>query len=451
MKVPWKKHGLRLFAGVWLVYSVCPPFLSYDSYWTVATAVAILTHGATQVDAFVAAAPPQAEYGVECVPADRPAVVRSIAAGCPEGHWYSNFPLGTAVLSLPLMVMLKGLLAVVGPLAPHTGIFSRYEVAAFFAGDLLGGRPLTELACASAIGAFTVWLQYRIGLLFLGRRGALCFALLFAFGTTEFSLASRNLYPHGLTLLLLSAVLYLLVKSQLSPPGKGAYGLAGLLLAAAFTVRPSNAISCVLLAAYVAIHQRRHLARFLAGAIPVALLFFGYQLIVRHSLIPIYITLPKNSNPFWEGMAMNLVSPSRGLFVFTPVFLFVPAGMVLAVRRRWCGSLTPYLLGIVLLHTPLIASLWPGHCYGPRYFADITHLLMFFLLPVILWWQGSAAPARGAWAAAFLVLAAWGVFVHTHGATSIAANQWSALPVNVDQARGRVWDWHDPQFLRGLL
>jgi 4-amino-4-deoxy-L-arabinose transferase-like glycosyltransferase len=144
-------------------------------------------------------------------------------------------------------------------------------VAAFFAGDLLGGRPLTELWCASTIGAVTVWLQYQLGLLFLSRRGALWFALLFAFGTTEFSLASRNLFPHGLTLLLLSAALYALLKA--SKEGSGGYALTGFLLAAAFAVRPSNAISCVLLALYVAIQERRHLLHFLAGAVPVAILF----------------------------------------------------------------------------------------------------------------------------------------------------------------------------------
>ncbi|MEO8370374.1 MAG: glycosyltransferase family 39 protein [Candidatus Solibacter sp.] len=448
MKMSWKSHGLRLFAGVWLVYSVCPPFLSYDSYWSVATALGLLEHGTTVLDAKVPGAPVQAEYGLECVPATGPAVVRSIAAGCAEGHWYINFPLGTAVLILPLLAVMKGVVAVVGPLAPHTGFFARPEVAAFFAGDLLAGRPLTELWCASTIGAFTVWLQYQLALLFLSRRGALWFALLFAFGTTEFSTASRNLYPHGLTLLLLSAALYLLVKA--SKEGDGAYALTGFLLAAAFAVRPSNAISCVLLTLYVAMHHRRHVLRVLAGATPVAILFFSYQLLVRHSLIPLYLAAPKNSNPFWEGMAMNFFSPSRGLLVFTPVFLFAIAGMALACRLRWCGALPPYLIAIVTLHAIVIAVLWPGHCYGPRYFADVTHLLMFFLLPAILWWQGSASPRRTALAAAFLMLAAWGVFVHVHGATSIAANQWSALPVNVDEARGRVWDWRDAQFLRGL-
>lgn len=449
----WQNRGLCLFAAVWLVYSICPPFLSYDSYWSVATAVSLMEHGSTRVDGFVRDAPRAADYGLECVPAEGPALAKSVAEGCPGGHWYSNFPLGTAVLVLPLLGVMKGGLALAGGLAPHSGFFARSEVAAFFAGDLLGGRPLAELWCASTIGALTVWLQYRIALLFLSRRAAMWYALLFAFGTTEWSLASRNLYPHGLTLLLLSGALYLLVRGELVGSRRERlphFGLVGLLLALAFTVRPSNAISCVALTVYVAIHQRRHLAQFVLWAAPVAVVFFSYQAMVRHSVIPLYLTAPKNSNPFWEGVAMNLFSPSRGLFIFTPVFVFSLAGMVLAYRRRWCGGLSPYLAAIVLLHALLVMTIWPGHCYGPRYFADIAGYLMFFLIPAILWWQKSTPGVRTAYAAAFVVLAAWGVFVHGHGATSIAANQWSALPLNVDNARWRVWQWSDAQFLRGL-
>ena len=450
MRGLWKHGGLGLFAAVWLVYSVCPPFLSYDSYWSVATAVSLMEQGSTRVDRFVAGAPRVADYGLECVPAGGPAFARSGADGCSEGHWYSNFPLGTPVLVLPLLIVMKGGLALAGPLAPHAGFFARPEVAAFFAGDLLGGRPLAELWCASTIGALTVWVQYQIALLFLSRRAAMWYALLFAFGTTEWSLASRNLSPHGLTLLLLSAALYLLLEDVGGRKRIPHYGLAGLLLALAFAVRPSNAISCVVLAVYVAIHRRDQLSTFLLWAAPVAVVFFSYQVMVRHSLIPLYLTAPKMRIPFREAVSMNFFSPSRGLFIFTPVFLFSLAGMVLAWKRRWCGGLPVYLAAIVALHAMVVMTIWPGHCYGPRYFADITHLLMFFLIPTILWWQKSAPPARTAWAAAFLTLAGWGVFVHGHGATSIAANQWSALPVNVDTAHGRVWEWSDAQFLRGL-
>jgi hypothetical protein len=469
-----KYPGTALFAGVWLIYSVCPPFLSYDSYWSVATAVSLVENGTTRVDRFVTGAPAAADYGVECVPAAGPARLKAAADGCREGHWYSYFPLGTPVLVAPLFLVLKGGIALAGPVVPHSGFFARREVAAFFSGDLLNGRPLTELFCAAVIGALTVWLQFRIALLFLTRRGAIWLALLFAFGTTEWSLASRNLFPHGLTLLLLSGALYLLLldrslmvavrgEGDAMARGRGRsltvaaridirsnYFWAGLLLALAFCVRPSNAISCAVLAIYVAVHQRRHLAAFLLGAAPAALVFFGYQVAVRHTLIPLYLTAPRNSISFVEGLAMNFFSPSRGLFVFTPVFLVSLAGAVIAWRRRWCFPLFPYLAAIVALHALVVMTIWPGHCYGPRYFADITHLFLLFLIPAILWWREQTGTARTILAAGFLLLSAWGVFVHAHGATSIAANQWSALPANVDEARRRVWDWSDPQFLRGL-
>jgi hypothetical protein len=362
---------------------------------------------------------------------------------------------GTPVLVAPLFLVIKGALAVIGPVVPRGGFFARREIAAFFSGDLLNGRPLTELFCGSLIGALTVWVQYRIALLFLPFRAALGFAALFAFGTAEWSVASRNLYPHGLTLLLLSGALFFL----LPPANSGAalragtrYALAGLLLALGFCVRPSNAISAVALAVYVAVHQRRHLAAFVLGAAPVAVLFFSYQALVQHSLIPlyVYVAAQQNNISFAAALALSFLSPSRGVFVFTPVFLVSVAGIWLGWRRRWCFPMLPYLIAIVIFHTLLVTTIWPGHCFGPRYFADITHLLILFLIPAFLWWRERSGNVRLMLAAAFLLLAACGIFVNGRGATSIAVNQWSARPVNVDDARWRVWDWRDPQFLRGL-
>jgi len=442
------RPGLWLFLGVLLVYSICPPFISYDSYWSVPTALGMIRHGSTAVDEFVPSAPVDSHYGLECVPAVGPPLGYGQANGCPGGHWYNVFPIGVSVLALPLIFLMKIAVALVGPLVPKTGpLFSQPVVAAFFSGDFVAGHSLVELWCASTFGAITVWLQYRIASRFLPRRQAAWLALLFAFGTSEWSVASRNLFPHGLTLLLLSAALYAALLAREEP---SRIRWAGLALALASTVRPSNAISAAVFTLYVAIHCRRHLAGFLLWALPVAGPFLAYNLLVQHSLIPLYLRLPLARQPALAGAAMHLFSPSRGLLIFTPIFLFSAAGMILACRLRWCWPLAPYLVAIVVLHTALIVSIWPGHCYGPRYFADITHLLTLFLIPAILYWRAMRRPARTLAAGVFLLLAAWGVFAHGRGATSIAANQWSALPVNVDQAKWRVWDWHDPQFLRGL-
>ena len=450
MPGPRSRHftGLWLFAGVLLVYSICPPFISYDSYWSVPTALSLMRHGSTAVDEFVPSAPVESRYALECVPAVGPPVPYGLANGCPGGHWYNFYPIGVPVLALPLIFLLKIKAAFWGPLLPKTGpLFAQPVVAAFFSGDFVAGHSLVELWCASTFGAITVWLQYRIASRFLPRRQAAWLALLFAFGTSEWSVASRNLFPHGLTLLLLSAALYAALLAREEP---SRIRWAGLALALASTVRPSNAISAAVFTLYVAIHCRRHLAGFLLWALPVAGPFLAYNLLVQHSLIPLYLRLPLARQPALAGAAMHLFSPSRGLLIFTPIFLFSAAGMILACRLRWCWPLAPYLVAIVVLHTALIVSIWPGHGYGPRYFADITHLLMLFLIPAMLYWRTMRGPARTMAAGLFLLLATWGVFAHGRGGTSTAANQWSALPVNVDQAKWRVWDWSDPQFLRGL-
>jgi hypothetical protein len=137
------------------------------------------------------------------------------------------------------------------------------------------------------------------------------------------------------------------------------------------------------------------------------------------------------------------------LLVFTPVALFSIAGMALVIRRRWCWPFAPYAAAIVALHSALICRYWGGHSYGPRYFSDMAPMFVYFLIPAILYWQKMQGGARRFSAAAFLILALWGVFVQFRGATSVAANQWSSTP-DVDHAKWRVWDWRDPQFLRGL-
>ena len=323
-----RRPGIWLFLGVLLVYSICPPFISYDSYWSVPTALGLMRHGSTAVDEFVPSAPPDSHYGLECVPAVGPPVAYGQANGCPGGHWYNLYPIGVPVLALPLVFLLKIKAAFWGPLLPGTGpLFGQPVVKAFFSGDFVAGHSLAELWCASTFGAMAVWLQYPIASRFFPRRQAVWLALLFAFGTSEWSVASRSLLQHGLTVLLLSAALYAALEAREEP---SRIRFAGLALALACAVRPSNAISAAVFTLYVAIHYRRHLARFLLWALPAAVPFFAYNLVVKHSLIPLYVRMPLVRYPALAGSAMHLFSPSRGLLVFTPIFLFSVAGMIIA-------------------------------------------------------------------------------------------------------------------------
>jgi hypothetical protein len=406
-----------LFTAALLVYGVCPPFTSNDSYFVVPTALSLL-RGSTAVDDAYTAAPEVARYAAENV----------------GGHWRDKYPMAVPVLVTPIVGAIRLATSLTGPLASHA---PHPIIAAFLSGDLIGGHAMVELLCAALIGALTVVVQYVI-LRQLAPQYATLLTLLFAFGSTQWSIASRNLMQHGLSVLLLSVAILLAIR-----PGR--IGWAGLPLALAFTVRPSNWIAVVAFTLYVAIHQRRELLRFLGSAAPVAAVFFGYNLLVLGRLLPSYFTTLPSPYPFALGLAMNLVSPSRGVLVFMPTVLVAVAGAVVAIRKRWLFPLSPYLAAIPVVHWIFIAPYWPGHCFGPRYFADMTPFFCIFLVPAALFW-GKQRLFR----VTFGILALCSVFVNLRGGTSIAVNQWSALPVGVDQAQERVWDWHDPQFLRGL-
>jgi hypothetical protein len=299
--------GGRLFLAVWFLYSICPPFTSYDSYYVAPTALSILDRHTTAVDPYVPGAPLISQYAVECVPPHGAAVAASDAKGCPGGHWYDYFSIGVPVLATPLVFCIRQAVKVLNLVAPGAHrMVSQPAVAAFLAGDFLDGRAIVELLCAALFGAAAVWLMYRTAARFLPVRQAIWLALLFAFGTAEWSNGSRNLSQHGLSILCLSAMLYLVVLAGERP---GFLALAAIPAALSFTVRPSNCIAVAALTAYVAVHHRRYLLRYVACAAPIAALFFAHNLLALHALIPRYYNVNSpEPNPALAGFAMNLFS-----------------------------------------------------------------------------------------------------------------------------------------------
>jgi hypothetical protein len=168
----------------------------------------------------------------------------------------------------------------------------------------------------------------------------------------------------------------------------------------------------------------------------------------------------KSAPFFWEALAGNVISPSRGLFLFSPVFLFSFVGVAIKIRRRDFGLLDALLGGVIVLHWIAISSLghwWAGYSYGPRFFSDMIPLFIYFLIPVLeqFPWPGVKTPPhpalRRCYVGLFVLCAAFSVFAHARGAMSITANEWNAYPLNIDKHPERLWDWTDPQFLRGVL
>ena len=230
---------------------------------------------------------------------------------------------------------------------------------------------------------------------------ALLCALAFAFGTAAWSTASRSMWQHGPSMLFLSLAALVALQSRTRPQAARWLGLP---LAAAYVVRPTNAIPLVAFGLWTVLYRRRQALWFGAGATAVLLPFVAVNLATYGSLLPPYYAAQRlgNTPHFFEAMAGNLVSPGRGLLLFSPILTLAVAGFVLRLRARKLDGLDLVLAACVGGHWVAISSFprwWGGDAYGPRFFSDVVPFLVALSLPVVLWLATATPGLRRAVAA----------------------------------------------------
>src|SRR5262249_51366636 len=136
----------------------------------------------------------------------------------------------------------------------------------------------------------------------------------------------------------------------------------------------------------------------------------------------------------WEALLGNLVSPSRGLLIFSPVLLFGFSGFVFALREERDRWLSIAFMTIVVLHWIIVsrAPQWSGGAvYGPRFMIDIVPFLAYFIgfnLPRVAASQGWA---RGAWIAGLVLLGLPSLLINGNGAIHHKVYDWNVLPADI--------------------
>ena len=150
----------------------------------------------------------------------------------------------------------------------------------------------------------------------------------------------------------------------------------------------------------------------------------------------------------YGGLPGLLISPSRGLLIFSPVFLFAAAGIYLWFRegRKWHPEIYGTCLLVAAVHLVVIARWrgWPGgYNYGPRLLTDVVPCLVILMIPALRLVDQS----RG-WRLAFASALLFSVTVQAIGVFFYPNGRWDALPQPLYQHRERVWDWEDNQILR---
>ena len=299
-------------------------------------------------------------------------------------HRVSIYPVLSAVLAAPLFAAARALF-----LLDETGM-------------ALCGKWAASLFSAVAGGLLFVWFSARHP----SRTSAVC-AALFVFGTTVWA-TSQALWQHPAAVLALCAVLLCLQAGEYDPRF---FDRAGLPLGLMVAARHADLLLAGVIAGAIVLRFPRRAPWLVLWALPAIVFVLVYQWLYFGSpwVHGFSGSTARFNAPWGEGHLGLLVSPAKGLLVFTPLVVCGVAGLVRAFRGgdRWLAA----TLSVAACVHWLLMGRWGewhgGESFGPRLMTDALPLLFAFLPEGML-----ALPRAG------VVLAALSVGAQALGAFS---------------------------------
>lgn len=444
-----------IFLVVFVAHLLSPNATPFDSRWSIFTAHSLLHEGNADLNEFSATLREQEYYAIECVGQDyRRTYPVDPDAPCVGMSFYNFYPVAVPVLAAPVIFVLERALGALQPwLTPVADRMPTEIRRAFLKGDMIRSSMLVEVVIASLVVALAAVFIYLTGSESMSHRRALVLAFVFAFCTPAWSTGSRALWQHGPSMLLIGIAIWLAVVAR-RRPGVAQYIGAPLMLA--LFVRPTNFIPLAFFTVFVGMYFRRYVVRYILWSVPVAVGFCLASFVTYGTILAPYAFAKRANAPglaihpeMLDAFVGNMLSPARGLIIFTPVFLFCLYAIVRRVADPYERALKLLMVAIIAGHWLLISlyeDWWGGHSFGPRYFSDLTPIFVFLLAPSI---AVLCRPPHIRHTAAFLVLAGASFFIHYRGATVWATMEWNMTP-NIREHPQRIWQWNDLQFLRGL-
>ncbi len=356
-----------------------------------------------------------------------------------HGHWMSAYPIITPLLLTPLYVLPAWWISCQSPPLPPSSV-----------GYVVIANTMEKLSASliAAMSGAVLFLAFRK---IASRNVSLVVALIYGLTSNTWAISSQALWRHGLTELSFAFLLWALFRVPDSP---SAPFWAGLALAVATANKPLEAVLIVPFLLYFARGHWKSLLLLLTPLVAIGSLVFAYNLHFFARLLGGYPTLTLVTEggahfPFLARLAVglpgSLVSPSRGLLVYTPWAAFAFWGAARLWKEKSPGWSRPLIVALAAAWVVQVGAgdWWGGWCFGPRYLTDLLPFFAWFLVPV--WASIRARPVLRVAFAATVAIALW---VQVVGAFYYPAGNWDASPVDVEVEPQRCWDWSDTQLQR---
>jgi hypothetical protein len=355
-----------------------------------------------------------------------------------DGHLYNYFPVGPSILSLPVVSM-----------AHVAGMDMRLVVDNFLLQKVLAGFA----------SVLMVWIIYSIGRCFLDETSSIVIAAVSILGTGLISSMGTALWTVNFSTVFIGLSVLLLARFESGKTPTAHPVVLGILLFLAFFSRASSATFIIAALGYLLLKERRQFLLTAATSLLFLLIFLTWSRLEFGTWLPIYYSkarLQAEREPLWIGLLGNLVSPSRGIFIFSPFFLLLVPGAYLVGRfltRQLLAWMALSWFLISLLLTARAASWWGGESYGPRIMTE--SLLALILLVILIWNEVRlrlGATAKRLALATFALLSLVAIFINTYqglfNPDTVGWNQFiEPVAMPPITGLGDVFHFRYPQFL----
>lgn len=429
---------LVLVLAAFVAFRASPNRALADSFYSTLLSYSVLTTGSVHLERFLGDAETMRRLPGYVPERGYPYQIEK--AGPHFLYWYPPAP---SLLAVPLV-----------------GVAARFGLAPL---DRDGRYdPLRDIELhgwlAPIVSAAIVGVLFTVAACLLTLPTAVTVTVFATLGSPIWSTLSRGMSSNTWQVLLIAGVvLELLSAASGDRPVRAA--LVATLLAWAYLSRPATSIAIVCVTVWMVLrHPRRFPVYALTGATWGAL-FVAYSFTQFGTLLPSYYRLAATMSfeyvvPSATGM---LFSPSRGLFVYSPVVLWV-GWLVLRYRRTIRHPDLAWLAtGVVVGSFAVMCGWrvwWGGHSYGPRLAADFIPWI--FVLTVLGLdarraalgaGRATARSARRLELVVGVVLALASVALHAPGALQVEALVWNEHLGPEHGEPPLLWDWAHPQFL----
>jgi hypothetical protein len=363
------------------------------------------------------------------------------------GHTLSVYPIVTPVLITPLYILPFVIMKL-----------AHIPMDMFHPGFALI-MPILEKLSASLIASFSTIFVFLSVRELINKRIAIIVALIFAFATNTWTISSQGLWQHGLVELLLAMSIYLVLINEKHASDKIIISL-GIISGLFVFNRPVDSILLIPIVYYIFGLRARRIAYYLCAMSISGAPFLLYNIHYFGNLfggMSYALSAFDGRSGFILPFMGLLISPSRGLFVYTPIMLFSILGyfrifqMTNSKIRKFLFVMGISILALIIVYASF-GVWWAGWSYGPRFLTGMLPALVMFLGLYIKNINFNIKYKKNLLVVCiFSIFLIWSVFAQIVGAFyyPLTNSSWDADP-NVDHHPEKLWYWNDTQIMRSF-